>query len=168
MGLFDSIFGNVDWGGLAKAVVPAAVSIGGQYLASRNQADMMKDYAAAQQNAYNQYLARMQPSKEQKQASYNAQIGDIQQKATQAARRLDNANAARGIRGSGTVAPRANLQNQVVDAQDQAWNNVYGIENRYPYGTPAQNPTIWAPSGGQLFGTGLGQSANLWAPQWGV
>ena len=160
--------GNIDWGGIAKGILPVAASIGGQYLASRNQADMMKDYAAASRNAWNDYLARMQPSAAQKQASYNAQMSDISSQGTQAARRLNNTLAARGIRGRGTVSPNVNLQNQIFDASNDAYNNVYGIENKYPYGTPAQTPTFYAPSGGQLFGTGLGQTANYWAPQFGV
>jgi hypothetical protein len=159
---------NIDWGGIAKGVLPAAVSIGGQYLASKNQADMMKDYAAASRQAWNDYLARMQPSASEKAASYNAQMSDIASQGTQAARRLNNTLAARGIRGRGTVSPNVNLQSQIMDASNDAYNNVYGIENRYPYGTPTQTPTFYYPSTGNLMGTSLGQTANYWAPQFGV
>ena len=161
-GDFFSGLGNV-----AQAALPTIASIGGQYLASRNQASMMEDLADKQAQSYNRYQSMLQPSAAERESSYNAQAGNLRTNAELGSRRLNNSLAARGIRGRGTVSPNVNFQKDVMGAENNLYNDIYGIANRYPYGTPPAPPVDYAPSTGQLFGTNAGNWLNYISPQMG-
>lgn len=152
-------------GSVVKTVAPIAVPLASQWYQGKQQADMMKDLNKAQQQSYSQYLGMMKPSAAERGASYNQEAANIRSNAELGARRLGNTMAARGIRGQGTIAPVANYQGSVMDAENQLYNNIYGIENRYPYGTPGAPPVDYAPSSGQLGGSNIASYASYMSPQ---
>lgn len=145
----------------AKTVLPAASLVGSNVLGSGQQADMLGDLNQANLDAYNQYLGNINPPKDVLDTRFDAARTQIRGAASGARRRISDTLASRGIRGQGVAAPLAEFETDVVlPAESQAFNQIFGQFNV----PSAPGPANFAPTGGQLAGTSLAQSANQLLP----
>jgi len=131
-------------------------------LNSMNQARMMKGANESQQKSWQDYLNVINPPESVKAQRYGAAVGDVERTGAQTRERVASQQAARGIRGKGTVASTGDLAEAERMAKNLAYNQVYGAWN-VPSGP---GPSSYAPSGSQLFGTNAAQAGSYLMPLW--
>lgn len=133
------------------------VYAGSQILNAINQAGMAEDMNDAQTKSYEDYLSLINPPEEVKQARYNTLRNQVSTTATDARRRLRDTLASRGIRGRGIGGPNAALERSVMDAQNNAFNQIYGT-----YNVPGEAPPVnYAPSTANILGKNISDIGTL-------
>lgn len=148
-------FGSGLFNGIKSNFLP--IYAGSQVLNAVNQAGMAEDMNDAQSKSYQDYLSLINPPEEVKQARYNTLRNQVSTTATDARRRLRDTLASRGIRGRGIGGPNANLERSVMDAQNNAFNQIYGT-----YNVPGEAPPVnYAPSTANILGKNVSDIGTL-------
>lgn len=126
-------------------------------IGAKSQSNIMGDINAANQQAYQDYLASINPPEEVKATRLAEQESQILGSAPLARRRLSNELASRGIRGEGTAAPLATSNRAEQDALNKAYFDIYGNYN-VPNIPP---PANFAPGTGDLLGAGASDIGTI-------
>jgi hypothetical protein len=128
-----------------------------QVLNGINQSMMAKDMNEAQSKSYQDYLSLINPPEEVKQARYNILRNNVSTTASDARRRLRDTLASRGIRGRGIGGPNAALERSMMDAENNAFNTIYGT-----YNVPGEAPPVnYSPSAANILGKNISDIGTL-------
>lgn len=103
--------------------------MGMNVLKSMSAAKAAGDLNKAQQQSYQDYLSAINPPESVKAARSNQLLSNVNTQYSKAARQLENALAARGVRGRGAVAPLGDLAQAKAKSMGDAYNQIYGTYN---------------------------------------
>jgi hypothetical protein len=142
----DAATGAMKWVGENKLKSAGLGLMASNVISSMNQSNMMQGANEAQQQSYKEYLNALNPTEDVKSSRYNALASNVRSQSTAAQKKIDDALAARGVRGKGKAAPAGDVSEAEREALNQAYNQIYGTYN-VP-GSPG--PTNYSPSGTNL------------------
>ena len=149
-----STFSNV-----AKDLAGPAAIVGSQIYGAKKRSDMAKDVSRGQQTSYDTYMNTINPPPEVKAARFEELKGGVLDQAPRLRKQASNVLASRGIRGQGAAAPVVETEENIQDAINDAFFNIYGQYN-VPSGP---GPVNFAPSTMDLLGTEAGDLGMLLA-----